>query len=728
MKKAIVLCIIGLFIFAGLGAFAQNVGTTRLDKITVEFSQPTLTNNNNYVSVSLGEANAFLMKQGKPLLPIYTQTFTYPFGTKINSVTVTPSDVQQEPCVTNPAPTPLIAGMDQQPLTAASINYGTDPYPSTWFDYNLGCGLYDGALRIIVTVSIYPVQYHPVEQTIVWAHQADIVVSYDVPSSPPQTVGRNTYQLVVIGPSSFSSQIAPLITHKISHGVSAKFVSIEDITGGTYFPATGRDTAEQIKYFIKNAIENWSTGDVLLVGGSSLLPARETHVYIADDPDYGDEIFTSDLYYADIYDHNGQFCSWDSNNNNIFGEYDWNGQTDQVDLHPDVYLARIPATSSSQVTAVVNKIITYEDTPGYQQSWFPTLVLVGGDSFDDNAGINEGEYANQAVANLMTGFSPVKLWVSNNMLTGYTPTGVTNIKNTIASGCGFVDFQGHGNTNIWATHPHQDFGTWVPTPTGGIRSSDVSTLSNGNKLPILTVEACDTARFAVDANCFNWAFLYDASGGAIGTFGATGVGYSYTGTGVIQGLIGAMGLNVYKAYKTDGATSFGELWYRALQRYISSGLTSAEDYKTVEELQPFGDPTLVIGEKSNPPAKPTTPSGPASGKMGTAYTYTSSATDPDGDQVYLMFNWGDNTTSGWVGPYASGATGSATKTWTTQGTYQVKVLAKDTHGKISVWSDPLPVQMPLTNGYLPDQPLLHFLQWLLARFPNAFPLLHDLLG
>jgi hypothetical protein len=251
-------------------------------------------------------------------------------------------------------------------------------------------------------------------------------------------------------------------------------------------------------------------------------------------------------------------------------------------------------------------------------------------------------------------------------------------------------------------------------------------LSNGDKLPIVTVEACDTAKFATDSNCFNWAFLYDANGGAIGIFGATGIGYSYTGSQVIQGAIGIMGLNTYKSYKINGATTFGELWSRTLERYITSGMQDI-DYKTVEEWQPFGDPTLVIGEQSNPPAKPATPSGPPSGNAGTSYTYTSSATDPDGDQVYLMFNWGDNTTSGWVGPYASGATGSASKTWTSQGTYQVKVLAKDTHGKLSVWSDPLPISMPLVNKYSPDQPVLHFLQWLLERFPNAFPLLHALL-
>jgi hypothetical protein len=371
----------------------------------------------------------------------------------------------------------------------------------------------------------------------------------------------------------------------------------------------------------------------------------------------------------------------------------------------------------------VNKIITYENTPGYQQSWFTNLVVIGGDSFPDSGTVNEGEFANQKVADLMTGFVADKEWVTNGKLTGWAPTGVANIKSATNNGCGFVDFSGHGNTGIWATHPHDDFGTWVPTPAMGIKSSDIQTLSNGNKLPIVTVEACSTSKFASDTNCFNWAFLYNSNGGAIADFGCTGIGYSYIGSGVMTGLTGKMGLDTYKAYKTDQSQTFGEMWSRALNRYIKSGM-DATDYKTVEEWQPFGDPTLAIGENSQPPVKPQAPSGPASGKTNTEYTYTSSTTDPESDQISYMFDWGDGSYSSWIGPLNSGATASGKKTYTVEGSYQIKVVAKDSHGKLSVWSDPLSISMP----YSYDQPLMHFLERLFEQFPNAFPLLRLLLG
>jgi len=724
MKKFTPLCIIGILVLSGLGAVAQPVTEHTLEKVTLRFSEPTIQNENKYISVALNEANSFLMRQGKPMLPSYSETFTFPFGTTIKSVTVTPQNIQMQTISKDIQPTPqrVVVGQTATINTEEPINYGFEQYPTSWFEYSVGCGLYDGELSIIVNVEIYPIQFHPAEKIIEWAQDANVVIDYE--SSSPQSSYLDSYQLVVIGPAEYSAQIAPLITHKIGRGITSKFVSLDDIYSGTYFPATGRDNQEKIKYFIKKAIESWTTGNILLVGGSSKVPVRETHVYI-DGVEPDDEIFVSDLYYADIFNGTGGFSSWDTNSNNIFGEYNWAGQTDKVDLHPDVYLARLPATSTSQVTACVNKIKTYENTPGYQQSWFPNLVVVGGDSFDDTSTkIDEGEYSNQKVIDLMTGFAPNKQWVTNGKLTA-VGAGVTNIKTAINTGCGFVDFSGHGNTNIWASHPHDNFGVWVPTPStpGGIRSIDIQSLSNGNKLPIVTVEACSTSKFASDTNCFNWAFLYNTNGGAIGSFGCTGLGYSYLGTGVTQGLIGKMGLDTYKAYKLDQATTFGEMWSKALNRYIKSSMDDT-DYKSVEEWEAFGDPTLAIGEKSNPPAKPATPSGPASGGAGTEYTYTTSTTDPDGDKVSYMFDWGDGSFSVWVGPINSGATASAKKTWNVEGTYQVKVVAKDTHGILSVWSDPLPITMPLSY----KMPFLHLLERLFEQFPHMFPVLRHLLG
>jgi PKD domain len=103
---------------------------------------------------------------------------------------------------------------------------------------------------------------------------------------------------------------------------------------------------------------------------------------------------------------------------------------------------------------------------------------------------------------------------------------------------------------------------------------------------------------------------------------------------------------------------------------------------------------VLVSITNNPPNKPDRPSGPANGKVGQEYSYTTSNTDPDGDQIYYMWDWGDGHNSRWIGPYGSGITAGATHNWTVKGSYSIKVKAKDIYGKESAWSDPLPITMP----------------------------------
>lgn len=109
----------------------------------------------------------------------------------------------------------------------------------------------------------------------------------------------------------------------------------------------------------------------------------------------------------------------------------------------------------------------------------------------------------------------------------------------------------------------------------------------------------------------------------------------------------------------------------------------------------WSSPLLVtITSGNNPPEKPSKPSGPSNGKAGNSYTYNSSTTDIDGDQIYYLFDWGDGNNSGWVGPFNSGEAISESYLWSAQGSYSIKVKAKDINNEESTWSDSLVVSMP----------------------------------
>ena len=104
---------------------------------------------------------------------------------------------------------------------------------------------------------------------------------------------------------------------------------------------------------------------------------------------------------------------------------------------------------------------------------------------------------------------------------------------------------------------------------------------------------------------------------------------------------------------------------------------------------------LTINIRENrPPNKPEKPIGPTDGAIRTTYGYSTYTTEPDGEKIYYLFDWGDGTDSGWIGPYNSGEEVTVYHSWSKRGSYQIRVKAKDEYGLESNWSDPLPVTMP----------------------------------
>ncbi len=529
-----------------------------------------------------------------------------------------------------------------------------------------------------------------------------------------QSSFTDEYDMVIIAPSTFSLNLQSLIDHKNSRDVYTILKTTEEI----YDEFQGRDEVEQIKYFIKYALENWNITYVMLVGGADLLPARYVHIYY--DYDYQDEwVFLSDLYYADIYDSEGNFSSWDTNENDIFGEYNWGAQHlyDDVDLYPDVYLGRLACINENEVTICINKIIAYEIEKAYAQPWFTDLVVIGGDSLPgDEEQIDEGEYVNEGVIDNMDGFIPKKIWASNGELYD-----ASNIQDAIDSGAGFVFFNGHGNLDVWATHPHESY-DWIPP--GSYTNSHLNALSNGNELPIVVSDACYHCTYDVTSDCFGWTFVKNPNGGCIAFLGSTDIDVSHEGVDIVTKGIEKLCIVMSENYM-EGDLTFGELWGHGLYDYLATAEMDEMDYITVEEFQPFGDPSLAIAGESQPPEKPGDLDGPTSGKINEEYKYTASTTDPDEDQLYYLFDWGDGEFSEWIGPLDSGDTAEASHIWTERGDYEIKVKAKDEHGVQSDWSEPLPITMPKNKPFNFNFDLL---SWLFERFPNAFPILRHMLG
>jgi len=98
----------------------------------------------------------------------------------------------------------------------------------------------------------------------------------------------------------------------------------------------------------------------------------------------------------------------------------------------------------------------------------------------------------------------------------------------------------------------------------------------------------------------------------------------------------------------------------------------------------------IIGGSNTPPETPEQPIGPTVGETNIEYTFSTQTVDPDSQLIYYLWSWGDEM-SEWMGPYDSGVVIQAVHTWKTNGTYDVKVKAKDDLDAVSNWSDPLTI-------------------------------------
>jgi hypothetical protein len=139
------------------------------------------------------------------------------------------------------------------------------------------------------------------------------------------------------------------------------------------------------------------------------------------------------------------------------------------------------------------------------------------------------------------------------------------------------------------------------------------------------------------------------------------------------------------------------------EAYIYAEAHDTADESPQYEEYPEGTGSyLSLWVTSNPPAQPTKPVGPTLGIWYIEYTYTSTTTEPDNEQIYYQFNWDDGSNSGWLGPYSSGQTGSGSHIWKELGTYNVTVKAKDIWGATSTRSEPLVVT--ITDNTPPNIP------------------------
>ena len=601
---------VGILVLSGLGAVVATEGTKEnFSSEKVAFSQPIINEQENYVSIELAEANSNSWETDKPDLPVVTKVYWFEFGTVIDNVEVTFSDIveQQISKPIRPAPesypvSDYTISVVKQPETIVTYP-DIDIYPEVRYSYNTAAGLKDEELVIYLSVSLYPVQYSPKDSTINYAKSADIVITYTSPENP--VTFPDVYDFLILTPDQFKSALQTLVDHKnnLNPPIKTKMVTLNEIYTSVYFPVQGIDDQEKIKYFIRDAKDNWGITYVLLVGagveGQELFPVRKAWLSIANDEKY----FPCDLYYADIYNSTGGFPNWDRDGDGKHAEYP--ADKLNMDVIPDVYLGKLPANNVDEVNDIVYKIIDYKT----HNKMIKKILQAGGDSFTpaygDESGVYEGEYANTKVMEKLPGYSTTRLWASENQITK------SNIANGFKNGVDFVDFSGHGAIGCWATHPPLSAeNVWVPEgtlkspyPTWKYYDFEKYNVKNAKKLPVVFYNACSNNKYNQTADCLSWVTVRLPDGGGIAAFGASGLGYGAQGYDETERDMGWMEVHAFE--ELVDVKILGKVWANCITDYYNTFSDSFTnyDYKTMIELSMFGDPTLPIQDGDDPHGK-----------------------------------------------------------------------------------------------------------------------------
>jgi len=652
-----------------------------------------------------------LLIPGKPTLPSKIFSIAIPPGAQVSSVTFEAAQAVILPGVyrITPSPYPKTIGgdstvLDEQQQKQYRANYlavysRNNPYPAS-----VGEVVCTGGYRKynLVDVRITPFSYLPLSGILIYHPDITVHVTYTMPqgfssqdimvdklpqteqtareiilnydqAQPwyPQSPRMNDqYDYVIITLDSLVDSIDELVSWESAKGRNVNVVTTSWIDA--YY--TGWDLSAKIRAFLleKYPEDEWGIRDVCLIGDDHEVPMRTTW-----------QEAETDYYYAELSKSDSQ--SWD-----IDGDHQYGENSDPIDFEAEISTGRIPWSDPDTVQSICAKTVAYEQNT--DDSFKKNILLLGAFFWDDtdNAVLMEAKVDQP----WMSDWTMTRMYedAQSSYPCDYDLT-YDNVETVWSAGTyAFVDWAGHGLPEAsYEYYPSQPF------------VDEDTCLSLNDAYPaIIFGDSCSNS----DTDYLNIGETMLKQGG-VGFLGSNKIAYGQPGwNDPMDGSSQSLDYFFTTCCTSGNYTQGQALQYGLRQMYVNDLWTAGLYYETFEWGSIYGNPDLTMGlvSTSDPPSVPSTPVGPNHGVRNTTYVYSTSSTDPNGDEIYYMFNWGDGTSSDWLGPYTSGQTMSAPHQWSAIGDYSVKVKARDSNAATSGWSEPLVVSIVLNDP--PDTPTM----------------------
>ena len=318
--------------------------------------------------------------------------------------------------------------------------------------------------------------------------------------------------MIVITPENYISALQPWINWKIQKGFDVNVVTTAQ-AGGNY---------NAIQSYVQNlyntGVSQGATPTFLiLVGDTGQIPGKTSGTATQK---------VTDLYYGSV----------------------------DNDYFPDMFYSRMSAENTNQVTAIVNKILQYEQYTMPDPSYLSNVTLIAGWDSYWNARIGRPtiNYATTYYYNTAHGFNQVNAYLQQGQYTG--------CYNTLNTGVGFINYTAHGAETSWSD-PY-------------FSVSNVNALTNTNKYFLAMGNCCLTGNFGYSQPCFGEAMLRGENKAAYSYIGSCPVTYWYE-----DYYFGVGATNVFNQTPTLENTATG----------VYDGIWMDDTYNTVSSMTFLGN-------------------------------------------------------------------------------------------------------------------------------------------